>query len=61
MLWNTTDITAFTALWTSALGRGWKLPTAILPSANFAAMAAAAPGAFYQNRQGDDPLFDGYP
>lgn len=43
-----------------ALANGRQLPTAILPSANFSAMAAAAPGGYYANRPGSDPLFDDY-
>jgi hypothetical protein len=60
VLWNTTDITAFAALWTSALARGWKISTADLPVANFAAMAAANPGPYYSPPL-VDPLFDNFP
>jgi predicted DNA-binding transcriptional regulator AlpA len=35
VLWNTSDITTFTALWTAAKANGWKISTAELPVFNF--------------------------
>jgi predicted DNA-binding transcriptional regulator AlpA len=61
VLWDGGAIRAFAALWNAAKSNGWRLPNAIVPSANFTAMAAAAPGSHYTNAPGTDPLFDDAP
>ena len=57
-LWDSTAIGSFAALWSSAKSHGWKIPVSIMPTANIAAMAAAAPGSRYTALPGSDPLFD---
>ena len=44
ILWNTSDITAFAALWTAAKANGWKICTAELPVFNFTFAAANRAG-----------------
>lgn len=62
VLWDAGQFATFEALWTAAKANGWQLPTAILPRANFAAMAAGPPGLYYGlNPPGQDRLFDDYP
>lgn len=58
--WTTslTPYVNFLANWNSALAHGWKLPCAILATANIAAMAAAAPGVYCRNLVGTDPLWE---
>ena len=57
VLWNASDITTFQALWTAALGRGWKISTAALPTFDFNHASANAPGPYYRPAF-TDPLFD---
>ncbi len=59
-----TALTTFEGLWTAALARGWKLPPAILPTANFACMASNDPGQYYGgpgSPPGTDHLWDDFP
>jgi len=60
VLWNSGDITTFTALWTSAKSRGWKISTAALPTFDFVHAAANSPGAYYRPAF-TDHLFDDFP
>ena len=61
VLRESTAIASFTTLLNAAKANGWTLSPSILPTANFSAMAAAAPGKFYTAAPGADPLFDDFP
>ncbi len=55
--WSTAAINAFASLWTAAVANGWQIPTAVLPTFNFA-VAAVTPIGNYYLPQGTDPLWD---
>ncbi len=44
-------------MWTAAVANGWQIPTAVLPTFNFA-VAAVTPIGNYYLPQGTDPLWD---
>jgi len=58
--WSAGSINTFAALFSSALSNGWKISTALLPTANIALMASTTPGPYYSPRL-VDPLFDDFP
>jgi len=57
ILWDSTAISTFAALQSAALGRGWKISTAALPTFDFNHAASNSPGASYRPAFAD-PLFD---
>jgi predicted DNA-binding transcriptional regulator AlpA len=57
ILWDAGAISTFAVLQTSAIGRGWKISTAALPTFDFNHASANSPGAHYRPAFAD-PLFD---
>ena len=57
--WSSGPINSFNSLWAQALANGWKISTALMPTANLAIMASTVPGPYYRPRLGD-PLFDDF-
>ena len=57
--WSTGPIDSFASSWAQALANGWKISTALMPTANVALVAPNVPGPYYRPRLGD-PLFDDF-
>jgi hypothetical protein len=57
--WSSGPINSFDSLWAQALANGWKISTALMPTANIALMASTVPSPYHRPRP-VDPLFDDF-
>ena len=57
--WSSDPIDSFASSWAQALANGWKISTALMPTANIALMASTVPGPHCRPRP-VDPLFDDF-
>ena len=56
--WSSGPVNSFANSWAQALENGWKISTALMPTANIALMASTVPGPYRPRPV--DPLFDDF-